>query len=53
MKSLWSTTGKKIFDKVEKFRRFFKPLQIKNKMSSETLGGDIEEANELRWRHDQ
>ena len=52
-KSLRNATGKKILDKVEKFRRCFKPLQKMNEMSSEMLAGGIEEANELRRRHNQ
>ena len=50
---LWNTTGKKIFDKTEKFRRCFKPLHTTNETSSETLAGRTGEANELRWRRNK
>ena len=53
IKSLRNATGEKIHDKTEEFRRCFKPLQITNKITSKTLDGGIEEANELVQMHAQ
>ena len=53
IKRLRNAIGEKILDKTEKFIRCFKPLHSMNKISSETLAGGMEEANELRQRHDQ
>ena len=43
----------KILHKTEKFRRYFKPLQITNETTSKTLAGGVEEAKEWRRRHAQ
>ena len=53
IKNLRNATSEKIHDKIDKFRKCFKPLQITNEIISKALAGVIEEANELRRRHSQ
>ena len=45
--------GEKVHAKTDKFRKCFKPLKIISEITSKTLTGEIEEANDLRRSYTQ